>query len=89
VLLRTVILENECRQSELRDEALAELERALSVLQKWGVAVPPFDDEDLIPRINLIACLQSTGITGTPNAVRLFTYRPKPLTRRVTKCEIS
>ncbi len=75
VLIRTVVLENERHQMALRDEAIAEVTRASSALQKWGVAVPPFDAEQLIPKVNLIDSLQSTGIPVEVQDPTLDDYR--------------
>jgi hypothetical protein len=75
VLPRTVVLENERHQLGLYNEAVDKLKGASQTLAQWGVAVPPFQAEDLVRNVDLPDALRATGIPVEVQAATLGDYQ--------------
>jgi hypothetical protein len=75
VLPKTVILENERHQLRLNKEEVAKLNAAASTLARYGLAVPHFVAEDMIPNVDIQNALQATGIMVEIEAASFDDYQ--------------
>jgi hypothetical protein len=75
VLPGTVLLENQRHQAKLYNEAVSRLKAAASTLEEWGIAIPAFTPEDVIPNVDLFRALSATGIMIEIESAKLEDYQ--------------
>jgi hypothetical protein len=75
VLPRTVVLEDERHQQELREQAIKRIEGAADLLRRHGIVIAEHNPAELIPPTALLTALESTGIRVETEEPTLDEYR--------------